>query len=62
MFKILQFLHRSSFRRDGDGVPNSLDNCPDLPNPEQTDTDKDGTGMDFIIYCPNSYLHSKAIL
>lgn len=29
---------------DGDGVPNSADNCPDMPNPGQEDQDGDGTG------------------
>lgn len=29
---------------DGDGVPDYLDNCPALANPEQVDQDVDGTG------------------
>lgn len=29
---------------DGDGVSNAQDNCPTLPNPDQTDTDGDGIG------------------
>lgn len=29
---------------DGDGIPNNTDNCPDVANPEQTDTDTDGAG------------------
>ncbi len=29
---------------DGDGIPNAQDNCEELPNPEQEDTDNDGTG------------------
>ena len=29
---------------DLDGVPDSQDNCPNVPNPEQTDSDGDGTG------------------
>ena len=29
---------------DGDGVPDSTDNCPDTPNASQTDTDGDGIG------------------
>jgi len=30
--------------RDLDGVIDSEDNCPDVPNPEQDDADDDGTG------------------
>ncbi len=29
---------------DGDGVPHSLDNCPDAPNAGQADADSDGVG------------------
>jgi hypothetical protein len=29
---------------DGDTVPTPGDNCPDVPNPDQTDTDGDGIG------------------
>lgn len=29
---------------DGDGVPNDLDNCCDIPNPDQRDTNADGYG------------------
>jgi hypothetical protein len=29
---------------DGDGIEDSLDNCPATPNPAQTDTDNDGLG------------------
>ena len=29
---------------DGDGVPDSLDNCPTTPNADQLDTDADGIG------------------
>jgi hypothetical protein len=29
---------------DGDGVPDDLDNCPALYNPDQIDTDEDGLG------------------
>ena len=29
---------------DKDGVPDSEDNCPTVPNPDQTDTDGDGAG------------------
>ena len=30
--------------RDGDGIDNSRDNCSDIPNPRQTDSDGDGFG------------------
>jgi hypothetical protein len=30
--------------RDGDGIPDDVDNCPDVPNPNQADTDGDGIG------------------
>jgi hypothetical protein len=30
--------------RDGDGVPNGTDNCVDIPNPDQRDSDGDGLG------------------
>jgi len=30
--------------RDGDGVPDPLDNCPDKANADQLDTDHDGVG------------------
>ncbi|GIM54073.1 reprolysin-like metallopeptidase [Capnocytophaga cynodegmi] len=29
---------------DGDGIPSSDDNCPEIPNPDQADLDKDGIG------------------
>jgi Ca2+-binding RTX toxin-like protein len=29
---------------DGDGVPDSQDNCPTIPNPDQTDSDENGIG------------------
>ncbi|MEL7448826.1 MAG: PKD domain-containing protein, partial [Pseudomonadota bacterium] len=29
---------------DGDGIPDTLDNCPDQPNPTQLDTNGDGFG------------------
>ena len=32
------------FDLDGDGVPDSVDNCPNTPNPDQADSDTDGIG------------------
>ncbi len=29
---------------DGDGVPNDVDNCPDVPNEDQSDVDSNGQG------------------
>jgi len=29
---------------DGDGIPDNLDNCPTVPNPDQSDGDLDGIG------------------
>jgi hypothetical protein len=37
--------------RDGDGVPDSVDNCPNVANPDQKDTDHDGVG-DACDNCP----------
>jgi slime mold repeat-containing protein/thrombospondin type 3 repeat protein len=36
---------------DGDGVPDSCDNCPSLSNPDQSDIDSDGVG-DRCDNCP----------
>jgi len=30
--------------QDGDGVPDARDDCPEIPNPDQRDTDGDGIG------------------
>lgn len=32
------------FDSDGDGIPDGIDNCPTVPNPDQIDTDNDGIG------------------
>ncbi|MBF0491776.1 MAG: thrombospondin type 3 repeat-containing protein [Deltaproteobacteria bacterium] len=37
--------------RDGDGIPDSIDNCPMVANPAQTDSDGDGVG-DACDNCP----------
>jgi hypothetical protein len=35
---------------DGDGKPNGVDNCPDDPNPDQTDSN--GNGVGDVCDCP----------
>jgi DMSO/TMAO reductase YedYZ molybdopterin-dependent catalytic subunit len=37
---------------DGDGIPNSLDNCVNTSNPSQADTDEDGRGNPCDGDCP----------
>ena len=44
---------------DGDGVVNSLDNCPNTPNPDQADADSDGVG-DVCDNCPANANHDQA--
>ncbi|MBI5542621.1 MAG: thrombospondin type 3 repeat-containing protein, partial [Deltaproteobacteria bacterium] len=41
---IQQACHSASSDRDGDGVPDSTDNCPDTLNPSQANLDKDDLG------------------
>ena len=43
----------SAADRDGDGIPNTSDNCPDVSNPDQHDEDGDGVG-DVCDACPVS--------
>ena len=43
---------------DGDGIPDSGDNCPTTPNPDQADRDGDGIG-DVCDTCPTKPLVSQ---
>ncbi len=47
------------FDLDGDGVPNDIDNCPSVSNPDQTDTDLDGFA-DACDNCPTAYNPDQA--
>ena len=38
---------------DGDGIPDSCDNCPTVPNPDQKDSNNDGVG-DACEVCPGA--------
>jgi len=44
---------------DGDGVMNTMDNCPTIPNASQADADADGAG-DACDGCPNDPLKTTA--
>ncbi len=44
---------------DGDGVPNNVDNCPNIFNPGQEDTDADGIG-NVCDNCPTIYNPDQA--
>ena len=45
---------------DGDGIPDSADNCPAIPNPTQSDGDVDGFG-DACDVCPADELNDVDI-
>lgn len=42
------------FDGDEDGIPNNSDNCPTIPNPDQSDTDGDGIG-NVCDGCPDDF-------
>ena len=44
-----------AFDADGDGLPGERDNCPNIDNPQQLDTDGDGVGnaCDVCIELPD---------
>ena len=44
---------------DGDGIPDSMDNCPNKFNPDQKDSDGDGVG-DVCDNCVNTYNPNQA--
>ena len=35
---------QAALDQDGDGIPNTIDNCPLVANPDQADSDRDGVG------------------
>jgi hypothetical protein len=45
---------------DGDGIPNTADNCPRVANPDQADADGDGIG-DACDNCPNVFNPDQGI-
>ena len=59
-----EFTLAAPLDNDGDGVPNNfngvVDNCPEIPNQDQTDTDIDGRG-DACDNCPNVYNPDQAL-
>ena len=53
--KLIEF----GFDHDGDGVIDEDDNCPEIPNPGQTDSDGDGIG-DLCDNCPSNHNPGQA--
>ena len=45
--------------RDGDGIPDDVDNCPDVKNPDQANEDKDNFG-DACDNCPQVANNTQA--
>ena len=42
------------FYRDGDGIPNNFDNCPEHSNADQSDVDHDGLGK-LTLFMPMEF-------
>jgi hypothetical protein len=46
---------------DGDGLPDTADNCPSVANPSQADCDDDGIGDACAIFAGGSDINGNAI-